>query len=204
MYSISIFLIFIFLAAIFSSFLLVYAVIQHKSDKSLYLIFLSLCTFLYSLGYLLEITSVNIEAAFSSVRVQYMGLTYVLPVSYLFVRDIYNKPRLGKGKIMMLFLIPVMSTLTMQSYPKLTLYYKSIAYIHNGDIAICRITPGPLYHLYVVNSYFIFALIIIITLQNLMQKGGSKYKRRQGWILFVAYTAPMFSSLPYVFSTNAM
>lgn len=204
MYEMSIFLLLIFAATICSILLMLYAITQHAADKSLFLIFLSVCTFVYSFGYLLEITSPTIEAAFQSVRIQYMGLPFVLPISYLFVRDIYGKDRFNSLKLFLIFITPILSVLAMQAYPLLKIYYANIEYIHNGAIAICRVHPGPLYHLYTAYCYLLFLLILKIVIQQLIKSGGSQYKRRQGRILLIAYLTPMLSSIPYIFSSDAM
>lgn len=193
-----------FVATICSIVLMLYTILQHTADKSFYLIFLSVCTFLYSFGYLLEITSPTIEAAFQSVRVQYMGLPFVLPVSYLFVRDIYGRERFRSIKLLLVFVTPLVSVVGMQAYPLVKLFYANVEYLQNGAIAICRVTPGPIYHFYTAYSYLLFLLILKTVIGHLVKGSGSPYKRRQGLVLLAAYLTPMLFSIPYVFSANEL
>lgn len=69
----NIFVWFMLIAAMASVMLMVYAVASHSSERSFFLIFASICTFLYTAGYLLEIISPTLEASFMGVRVQKMG-----------------------------------------------------------------------------------------------------------------------------------
>lgn len=200
----NIFLALTFAATLCSIFLMFYTIRQHTADKSFYLIFLSVFTFLYSFSYLLEITSPTFEAAFQAARVQYMGLPFVLPVSFLFVRDIYGKPRFNRLKLILVFAVPVLSVLTMQAYPLLNIYYSAVEYIHNGAFANCRVYPGPLYHLYTAYCYLMFLLILKTVILHLVKIEVSPSKRRLSWILLAAYLAPMLSSFSYVFSTEKM
>lgn len=200
----NIFLPLIFVATFCSIILMFYTIRKHTADKSYYLIFLSVCTFLYSFSYLLEIISPTLEAAFQAVRMQYMGLPFVLPISYLFVRDIYEKPRFHRLTLLLVFVVPVLSVLTMQAYPLLNIYYSTIEYVHNGAIANCRVYPGPLYHLYTAYCYLMFLLILKTVILHLAKGQSSLRRRRLSWILLAAYLAPMLSSFSYVFSTEKM
>lgn len=196
--SLNIFVLLVFMAAISSILLILYSIRQRAVEKSYFLIFLSGTTFLYTFGYLLEILSPTLEAAFYGVRMQYMGLPLILPICYLFVRDIHGEKRFKVSKLFLLFTVPVLSILSMQSYPLLRIYYTHIEYISNGYIANCRIYPGPLYHLYTVYSYLLFFLTMWLILKHL--KGSSRLKRRQSLVLLTACLIPVICSVPYVLS----
>lgn len=201
MISLNIFVLPVFTATLCSIFLILYAIKQRFSERSYFLIFLSATSLMYNFGYLLEVTSSTLEAAFSSVRVQYMGLPFILPISYLFVRDIYGKKQPNSFQIFLIFITPLLSMLGMQAYPMLNIFYTHIEYIFNGDIANCRIYPGPLYHVYTVYSYLMFILIIHLIVKHLVQKGNGKFKKQHSFTLLAAFLIPMFSSIPYVLST---
>ncbi len=196
--SLNVFVLLVFMATISSILLILYSIRQRAVEKSYFLIFLSGTTFLYTFGYLLEILSPTLEAAFYGVRMQYMGLPLILPICYLFVRDIHGEKRFKVPKLFLLFTVPVLSILSMQAYPLLRIYYTHIEYISNHYIANCRIYPGPLYHLYTAYSYLLFFLILWLILKHL--KGSGRLKRRQSFILLAACLIPVICSIPYVLS----
>lgn len=195
----NVFVILVFMATICSVILILYTIKHRNVDKSYFLIFLSAATYLYTFGYLLEITSSTLETAFCTVRMQYTGLPFILPISYLFVRDIYGEKHLGKLKLFFLFSVPVLTVITMQLYPLMKIFYSNIEYISNGYIANCRVYPGPFYHLYTGFSYLIFLLIIRLIIIKL--RGSSKLKKQQSLILLAACLIPTLCSIPYVLST---
>ncbi|MGC4019300.1 MAG: diguanylate cyclase [Muricomes sp.] len=196
----NIFVFILITATICSIFLMLYTIKHRAVNKSQFLIFLSVTTYLYTFGYLLEVTSATLETAFCATRVQYMGLPFILPLSYLFVRDVYGEKRFNNSRMALMFIIPFISTLTMQMYPFLKVYYSHTEYISNGYIANCRVYPGPLYYLHTVYSYFLFCLIFRLLIRQL--KGNSKMRRRQSWILLAACIIPVICSVFYVISTD--
>lgn len=196
----NIFVIVVILATICSILLMLYAINHRYSEKSYFLIFLSSANFMYNFGYLQEITSSSLETAFVSVRLQYMGLPFLLPISYLFIRDIYEQKRLSRFFLSLIFVIPIGSVLAMQAYPAFDIFYRNIEYISNGYIANCRIYPGPLYHIYTVYSYFIFMLILLIILKKSKTDTNSKIKKQQTLVLLAACMIPMVCSIVYILS----
>lgn len=185
------------LLAVFTSILLmVYAVFKRTADKSFFLIFLSLSTFFYTFGYLLEIQAHSLEAAFYGVRMQYMGLPMILPVSYFFVRDIYGEKRFSVAQSGLLLAVPFLAVAGVQAYPMLRVYYTGVEYISNGYIANCLVHPGPVYYLWTAYSYLMFALIIGQIFKRLSDT-ARRHKRRDISLL-AAFLVPMLASLPYV------
>lgn len=199
--SLNIFVLLVFIATLCSIFLVLYAIKQRFAEKSYFLIFLSFTNFMYNFGYLLEIRSLNLEAAFSSVRIQYMGLPFILPICFLFVRDIYEQKRFNNLGLLLTFTIPILSMLGMQLYPLTKIFYTNIEYIYNIYIANCRIYPGALYHVYTLYSYLLFFLIIRLIIRSLRLKPNTKLKKQHGYTLLAACLIPMISSIPYVIST---
>ncbi|MFT4104122.1 MAG: diguanylate cyclase [Lacrimispora sp.] len=201
LYNLNIFALLVFAATLCSILLVLYSIKQHYAEKAYFLIFLSVTNFMYNFGYLQEITSNTLETAFSNVRLQYMGLPFLLPISYLFARDIYGQKRLNNVRLFLIFFMPFLSMLAMQAYPVLKIFYRDMEYISNGYIANCRVYPGPVYHMYTVYSYAIFLLILRLIVRHLFSKESSRLKRQQSRLLLVACLVPMLCSIPYVLSS---
>ena len=175
---------------------------MRSQDRSFYLIFLLPACFMYSFGYLLEITSSHVEAAFFGVRVSYIGLPAILPLTYLFLRDVYQEKRLAFRYHVLLFVIPLISLLSVQLYPMVRLYYRDIEYISNNWIANCRVYPGILNHIGFGYTYLIVVLCIHLIVKNLKKEG--KHRRQQGFLFLAALLLPVASTIPYILSANAL
>lgn len=196
-YTLNIFVLLILAAIISSIALIIYSILKRTAEKSFFLIFLSIVTFLYNFGYLLEVTSSTLEAAFYSVRVQYMGIPFILPLSYLFIRDIYGEKRFKPSKLSLIFLIPFINMISLQAYPLFTMYYRDITYISNDFMANCKGSPGPLYYLGSLYNYFIYFLTIRIILRHF--RSTSRLQRHQSFTMMIGFLIPLFTSTPYVF-----
>ena len=186
----------VILSVLSSLLLVVCTIIKRNSEKSFYLIFLSIATLFYVFGYFLEIQARSLEAVFYGVRVEYMGWPLIMPLTYLFVRDVYGKKRLPLDRIALLLILPLLVMLCVQFFPSIKLYYKDIEYISNSFIANCRIYPGPLYYVWIAYGYFLFVLVAILTLGRM--RTGTGRQRRQSLILLGSVSIPVLASLVYL------
>jgi len=196
----NIFVWFMLIAAMASVMLMVYAVASHSSERSFFLIFASICTFLYTAGYLLEIISTTLEASFMGVRVQKMGTPLLVVFNYLFMRDVYGEKRFSASGYCLLFALPVFNLFTAQAYPIVRLHYTGIEYFYNGYFANCQGHPGPMSYVATVYNFLLVSLSIRRILKHL--KGGSKLQKRQGVCLLVSILIPLFVNIYHIISYN--
>ncbi len=198
----SIFVPAVVLSVLFSILAMVYAAIKRNADKSFFFMLFSVVIFLYTFGYLLEIQSESMEAALYGVRVQYMGLPLILPIAYLFLRDIYGERHVSLKQAILLLAVPILTIGSVQLYPMLRLYYKRVDYIANNYIANCRVYPGPLYYVSVLYTLLIFGLIVALILRRF--RGAARRQRRQDLALLAAILVPLGSSLSYLVFNEAV
>lgn len=189
----NIFVLLMIISTIASIVLMSYSITQHQTKNSFYLIFLSIATFFFSFGYLLEIVALTKEAAFYGVGVQKMGVAYLCPLAYLFIRDMYKEKRFSSIKTFLIFLVPILTMVAFYGYPYITLYYKGIEYIHNGYIANCKGIPGPLYHVGNIYNYIFFFLGIKLIVGHLRKARGRE--RTRCYISLSAYIVPTVSAI---------
>ncbi len=196
----NIFIWFMLISTVASVVLLVYAVANHNSERSFFLIFSSFCTFLYTAGYLLEMTSPTLETAFMGVRVQKMATPFIVLLNYLFVRDIYGEKRLCFRDYCLLFALPVFNLFTAQAFPLVRLHYTHIEYFWNGAIANCQGFLGPVGQLAVAYHFFLAFLSIRRILKNLRGKSG--LQKRQGLCLLASILVPYIVNVYHTLSYN--
>ncbi|MDR1549860.1 MAG: diguanylate cyclase [Hungatella sp.] len=196
----NIFVWFMLLATMGSVVLMVYAVASHSSERSFFLIFASICTFLYTAGYLLEIISTTLEASFMGVRVQKMGTPLLVVFNYLFIRDVYGEKRFNFSRYCLFFALPVFNLFTAQAFPLVQLHYTGIEYFHNGYFANCQGHPGPM--TYVANDYNF--LLVFLSIRRILKhlKGTNRLQKRQGICLLVSILIPLIVNIYHAVSYN--
>ncbi len=188
------------IAVIASAILMVYAVANNNSEKAFFLIFSSVCTFLYTVGYLLEMISPTLEAAFMGVRVQKIGNPFIVILNYLFLRDVYGEKRFSRRMYCLLFALPLFNMFTIQAFPLVKLHYTHIQYFHNGFIANCHGYAGPMSYIATGYNFVLLSLTLRRILKNL--KRGGKLQRHQNLCLLISILIPFVVNVYHTLSYN--
>lgn len=196
----NVFVWFMLTATLGSVLLLIYAVANHNSERSFFLIFATICTFLYVFGYLLEIISPTLEAAFMGVRVQKMGTPFLVILNYLFIRDVYGEKRFSFRRHCLIFALPIFNLFTIQAFPLVRLHYTHIEYFWNGQLANCHGYAGPISYLATAYSFLFVFLNIRRILKNL--RIGSQLQKRQSLSLLASILMPLVVNIYHTFSYN--
>lgn len=189
-------------SAIASVFLIAYSVLHSTAEKTHYLIPLSVATFFYTFGYLLEICATNLESAFYGVRLQYVGLPYLIPLAYFFTRDIYDKKRIARKTAYLMFLVPTINMFALQAYPFSRLYYTDIAYFANDYWANCQGTHGPLYILGIINNYTYFFLSVHLIVAHV--RATKRCPQMRDILMLTAILVPFVSTVFYILSSDSL
>lgn len=194
------FTLFMLAAAGTSVILMICAISTHSSERAFFLIFSSICTFLYTMGYFLEITSPTLESAFIGVRVQKMGTPLLVVFNYLFIRDIYGEKRFSFLRYCLIFAIPLLNMFTAEAFPLVRLHYTRIEYFFNGYFANCQGFPGPMS--YLANAYNLFLAFLSIRCILRHLKKGSPLLKRQSLCLLASVLIPLAAYIYHILSYN--
>ncbi|WP_369283570.1 diguanylate cyclase [Oscillibacter sp. GMB15532] len=193
----SIFILAVALSVVLAVLMTIFTIANHTVEKSLYLILLSVANLFFSFGNLLEMTAPTLETAFYGVRVQYLGAPLLVPLAYLFFRDLYGKKRFSARRHALIFAIPAVSMVSLQLFPLVRLHYGDIWYSTSGQIASIQHTDGIAYLLGVLLNYICIVLGLSLILSHI--RTGSKAQRRQSFILLLGWLAPLASNFSFVF-----
>ena len=189
---------FMLISTVASIALLVYAVANHYSERSFFLIFFSFCGFLYTAGYLLEIISPTLEAAFTGVRIQKMGSLLIVPLHYLFIRDVYREKRFHPLQHCLLLALPVFNLLTAQAFPLVRLHYTDIVYFRSNFIANCHGYAGPVNYLAIAYNFSLVFLSLLRIFRHM--RAGSKPQQRQSAFLLASVLLPLLVNIYHTLS----
>lgn len=196
----NIFVWFMIISTIASLILLERTVANYNSKRSFFLIFSSICSFMYTFGYLLEIISLSLEAAFLGVRVQKVGSLLIILFIYLFIRDVYEKKRFSLKMNFILFAIPVLNLLSAQAFPFIKLHYTGVEYFKNEFIANCHGYPGIMNYIAIIYNLVLVILSLSLILKNFNR--GGKLQKQQNRLMIISILVPLFINIYHTSTYN--
>ena len=167
-----------------------------RSEKRYIFVYCIVTLFLYTLGYLIEISSGNEGGAIIAVKVMYSGGAFMSPFFFFFVAD-YCELRIPKKYYQIpLLIIPVLFYLVVLTFDRHNLLYRSFHYDSLKSIPSLMIEPGPLYLVGTFYPLFCVVLSIVVVVRSII---GQTRGRRFGLILLlVSALAPLIANFSYV------
>jgi len=171
-----------------SLFIGVYALFRSQSSKRNYFLLMQAVIIIYLVGYLLELTSTNVDEAFTAVKVLYFGF-FVAPLAFFFVADYCNikiHPLYIKTPMLMVSLASVMALWTTRAHRLVYIDYSFDITITNHLV----FTPGPLYFATRIFPIACMALTFAIMVYRL-----SEWKNKYRKMLLVFFHCAMIPSI---------
>ena len=142
--------IFLFCTTAFCGWLAAYGFAQPRSAFSRNFVWLMLGAAVYALGYGVELASPDLAVMQAALRLQYLGIPF-LPLAWIGLAWSYLDPRgLPRAYRLGLFALSAFICLAHQTNALHHLYYAALDYSRDGNLSVARITPGPIYWLYIV------------------------------------------------------
>ena len=149
------------------------ALYRNQSYKKNHFLLMHSMVILFLFGYLLELTSTNVEEAYAAVRVMYAGAAFVAPFVFFFTADYCNTRVPPFIKIFMMVLSSAM-TVTMWTTKFHYLVYRDYSFSFAGHL---KFTPGPLYSW--LHIYPLFCMILtMLVMFHQMRNWKNKYRKR--------------------------
>jgi len=167
-----------------------------RSEKRYGFIYCCALSFIYTLGYFIEITCGNLEVGIIAVKIQYASSSFLTPVFFFFIAEYCDISLSKKYYQIPMLVIPVLFYLLVLTLEHHTLLYSRYDYDAGRDIPGIEKTPGTLY--FVQTFYHILYMVIICTVlvRNLMKKNQ---RHRLGLILLmISAVAPLIGNLTYI------
>ena len=183
-----------------SLFIGIYALFRGQSSKRNYFLLMQAVIVVYLVGYLLEITSHNAEAAFTAVKVLYIGGFFLAPLALFFAADyceVNLHPVFVKMPILLFALGAVLAQWTNSLH---SLVY--IDYYYDADISRHLLfTPGPLY--FMMRSFVVICIALLLgVMLSKLKKWKGKY-RKQLFEFFLCALIPSLTEAAYLVSIVA-
>ena len=176
------------MSAVFPFAILVMSIYLRRAPRSLYFSYMSLCLFVFSLGYLFEITSSSLETALVAARVQYVGIPFIAPMLLLFTLEFCGF-KIRPSAVVGVMAIPAAAMALMQTYPLHTLYYRDAVFSAASNPPHLEVTGALFYYIFFGYTYTLTTISFIIALYH-YKKGDSVF-RKQAAIMIAASIIPV-------------
>ncbi|MGE4292326.1 MAG: histidine kinase N-terminal 7TM domain-containing protein [Desulfovibrio sp.] len=173
--------------------LIYYSVRVLKTNGGRPFIFLMLSVFIYSLGYMLELSGTSGEEIFFALRVEYLGIPFVAVFWFLFAFE-YNKYKI-KNKLLYasLFAIPFVTTILLYTNDFHHYYYKEFGVDTSGPFPVASFVKGIWY--YVEFAYHQLLSLVGVVLFYAMTRKARGYRKKQANVIFLASLIPWAGNL---------
>jgi diguanylate cyclase (GGDEF)-like protein len=187
----------LFIIGVIAAFgILILGIYVRKAPKSLYFSYLALAIFIFTLGHLFEIVADSYQTAVVSVQIQYLGMPFIAPFLFLFTCE-YCGIEFKKPKILLFFIIPVISCLMVLTWPLNGIYYTSFDLVTDDVVSYIEITGSVYYYIAVLYTMILVVITNIILIYHIRIK--DKIFRRQALVIILAAIMPLLSTFSNVF-----
>lgn len=149
--------------------------------------------FVYSLGYMFELSGSTAQEIFLALRIEYLGIPYVAVFWFLFALE-YNKYKIkNKALYALLFVIPVITTIMLYTNNRHHLYYREFGVDASGAFPVAVIVKGTWY--YVEFAYQQLLSLAGVALFYAMTRKARGYRKKQAITVFQASIIPWCGNL---------
>ncbi|MFV0413352.1 MAG: diguanylate cyclase [Oscillospiraceae bacterium] len=174
--------------------ILIFSLHLRAGIRSNYFVYLALCTTLYLLGFVFETTAHTAEGAFRGVLLEYMGLSFLPALLFLFVCDYCGRQTTLPGRVCLM--LPGAGALLLV----ITSPWQGL-FIQEGQMEIgrwasrYRIVPGPLYLAFFAFVYLLLAVSMVLLARCI---AANKKERVKSFLVLLAILLPSASGAVYL------
>lgn len=173
--------------------LIYYSFKIYKMDGGRPFILFMACVFIYSLGYMLELSGNSVEEIFFALKIEYIGIPFISVFWFLFAFE-YNKFKIkNKHLYILLFIIPVTTTILLYTNNHHHYFYSEFGIDTSGPFPVASFVKGPWY--YVEFAYMQLLSLIGIVLFYVMTQRAKGYRKKQANAIFFASIIPWCGNL---------
>ena len=175
-------------SAFFPFAILVMSIYLRRAPRSLYFSYMALCLFVFTLGYLFEITASSLDTALVAARVQYVGAPFIAPMLLLFTLEFCGF-KIRPAAVAGVMAIPAAAMVLMQTYPLHGLYYSDAVFLAAANPPHLAVTGAVFYYIFFGYTYTLTTISFIIALYH--YKKGDAVFRKQAAIMIAASIIPV-------------
>lgn len=150
-------------------------------------IWFMVCVFMYSLGYMLELSSLTYDEIYFAIKVEYCGIPFISLFWFIFALE-YNDFKLKKRYIVLLFIIPLITAVSLYTNESHHFLYKKFTVDSSGQFPVAAVVKGWWY--YIDFAYeTLLGLGGVVLFYNMTRKAQG-YRKKQAKTIFLASLIP--------------
>ena len=168
--------------------LIVYSLRIYKTSGGRSFILFMASVFIYSLGYMLELSGNSAESIFFALKIEYIGIPFISVFWFLFAFE-YNRYAINSKLLYAsLFVLPVVTVVLLYTNGYHYLYYSEFGVDNGGSFPVASFTKGAWYYVQFAYSQILsFAGVVLFYSMTRKARG---YRKRQANAIFIASIIP--------------
>ena len=140
------------LAVVFSFACAAVLMIQKGSEVTKLMLVVCFCAFIQNCGYLLEMTSSNLDEVMTAIRLEYIGTSFIVTMSMLFVFR-FCRVRFVTWLKAVVLGIDVVVLICVWCFEYVPFYYAHVSFVYSGVFPHVVLGKGFLYIIFMVTVY---------------------------------------------------
>lgn len=144
--------------------------------------------FIYSLGYMLELSGSSYAGIYFALKIEYLGIPFVSVFWFLFALEYSNYKIKSKPLYTSLFIIPITTTILLYTNESNHLLYKKFLIDFAGPFPMASIVKGTWY--YIDFAYAVVLSLAGVALFFAMTRKTQGYRKKQATTIFRASLIP--------------
>ncbi len=152
---------------------------------------------IWSIAYAFELSSQEFDDMFFWLRIEYIGISFLPAMWFQFIVKFIGKAHwLTKTKNLLLYLIPSITFIALNTNNYHHFFYSNVSVDFLGPFPLLEITTGPLY---IIHAIFFYACIIIgVYLLLVKFLKADKIYKRQNFVIVIGALVPWIINILYL------
>lgn len=175
-------------AVVISFVCVVLLLVQKSSMPAKLMLVTCFCSFVQNAGYLLEMRSKNISEAMISIRLEYIGASFIVTLLMIFTFK-YCRMYLMNAIKWGIVLLDVLVLISVWCYEYIPLYYTGVEFVETGVTPHVVLGKGVLYVIFAVVMYCQFVACAVVSLIAAFRSEDPNMKKNY-WLLFLSCFVP--------------
>ena len=159
--------------------------------------FAGLCaaSLVYSVGYILELVSLDLQTVLLMIRFEYLGIVMIAPFLVLVTRE-FMDDRSRRLPVPLLFAVPVLTVILVATMNLHQLYYKDPTLTRIAGLSFLQFGRGPAYWLHITYQNLVIAYCVLTFIRHSIS--GPRARRAQARLMLAGCLLPWTGFVLYL------
>ncbi len=183
------------ISGLVSVYMAAWAQLRHRVPAAREFSLLSLANSLYSLGYAIEISRLDLQGILEAIRIEYLGLAFIPALVLNFTLTFLRQKRLPAHTVVLMLVIPLITLVLVFTVDQHNLYYIQPRVVEGKFFPVLTFERGIWYNVQVIYLMSATILAVILFFINALRSGNKR--RRQAVACAIASMIPVVEGFFY-------